>query len=323
MKKWKKALPLLALAVLLLSPGILAEAADTVKLEKGTAGAEVTLTVSNMQSFEGEFTCTKGLKIESAAVQNDKGAMCQATASKVFMAGSGDPVKTVITLKVTVDDPQKDAVYTVSLTGSGTDSKGVYPKKISAKATVTVGNPSETEESKEEEKKEEKKEVSSKDKSDSGTDTKKTESNESDTDSLNNAPSVNYEELKKALSAVNDMANTSEEGQNWKQLLNAMYEASQLLNSGSQEEVDEATAELNQLLTQLQQGANETEETEKASARKDFRIPWRLILPLVILIPLALAAGYYFWKKRHPKAAEYEGAPMVEYDIEDDDMEEP
>lgn len=63
---------------------------------------------------------------------------------------------------------------------------------------------------------------------------------------------------------------------------------------------------------------------EKTGTPLKVKIPWWLVPLMIALLLLILAGvGYYLWKKRQQKRNNEEGAPLVDYNIEDDDAEAP
>lgn len=322
MKRIKLLLPILTTALLIL-PGLNAEAAEKLQLASGTKKTTATITLKDLQSLEGEFSAkssTQGatVKINSVEATSDGGAMCMTSGNKIFMVSSGEPVTTTIQVNL---EFSKDGTFVLTLDGGMTDKDGNYEdyssdaKKCVEEMTITVGTSNGT--------------------STNTGNQKPSSSNKDDKDSKEEEKDdeVDYEALEKALNDVAEAINSNEDLKTLQELLTKANEGTVLLDSEDQEAVDEAAVEIQESLedlgfdVELNLDAEEEEEPEgfevevkenDGSALENVLKIAKIVLPILAIL-IFIAAAIYFWRKAKNKAPNYDGAPMVDYDIEDDD----
>ena len=152
MKKIRLFVPILMAVATLFAP-MQASAAEQ-KLDAGTKSATVTMTLNELQSFEGVFSCTATDKKATITLKsvtatcNDSSAMCSVSENRIFMVSTGKSVNTTIKLEL---EFSKDGKYQVKLDGGQTDKNGKYKEKVET-LKILVGVVEETEDKEEEEK---------------------------------------------------------------------------------------------------------------------------------------------------------------------------
>lgn len=318
MKRIKLLLPILT-TILLILPGMNTEAAEKLQLSSGTKKTTATLTLKELLSLEGELSVkssTQGatVKINSMEASSDSTAMCMTSENKIFMVSSGNPVTTTIKVEL---EFSKDGTFVLTLDGGMTDKDGNYvdyssdSKKCVEEMTIVVGASTST-----------------------STENQTQTSTKNDKDDEDDEDEVDYKALEEALKEVTEAINSNEDLKNLQELLVKTNEAIALLNSDDQQAVDEAAVELQESLDDLGSDvALDTENEEEAEPAvqeieikkgidgsaldKIFKLA-KIILPILAIL-IFIAAAIYFWRKAKKKAPDYDGAPMVDYDIEDDD----
>lgn len=336
MKKIKRFMPLLLTACLLIFP--LNVQAAKKQLAAGTKSAKVTMTLENLQSFEGEFTCkaadkksTITLKSISAKASGNSSAMYSTSGNRIFMVGTGDAVTTIIELDL---EFSKDGKYTVVLDGGRTDKNGEYKdfsenkNQSLGELTIIIGEEVVAEEEEEEEEQEDKKTTVSSEKKTTTTKKRTTSSKKTEVESEEENTAitgkggkndVDYSALEKALKDANSVIGSDKELKEWQSLINSLNNGVMLLDSDDQEKVDAAAEEIQRILEKMVGASNEVKKpkNEKGS-NVDFGKILKIALPILGLIAL-LGITYWLWKKAKNKPADYDGAPMVDYDIGEDD----
>lgn len=320
MKRIKRLLPILT-AVLLILPGMTAQAEKNVveKQSIKTLEGTVTMTLEGVQSLEATLKASAGTQggtvtIQSATVSCKGDALCMDSDNKIFVASSGEPVTLTIE---TVMKFSKAGTYVLELDGGITDEEGNYEDYSESKDFIK------------------KIEITAGDTTASGTTNNQTSSESTkDDNKIEIKFDVDYSELEEALNNVTEAINSNEELKNLQELLVKTNEALALLDSSDQQAVDEAAVELQESLDDLGSDVtlvteNEEEaepavqeiETKKgidgSALDKIFKLA-KIILPILAIL-IFIAAAIYFWRKAKKKAPDYDGAPMVDYDIEDDD----
>lgn len=318
MKKFKIFLPVFMLALLLTS-AIRTEASN-VKVSSGATSAQVTLTVKDMQSFEAEISLPKGFGLKSApslSFTDDDGKDAKAkvesstaTSEKIFVVTKGVAVDTKISMTLTISSDVEDGYYTVKLkNASGTNKKGKYPTSISSSVTITLGNPVVP----------------------TPTPTKAPSKTDKDADKDDQAAKataeptaapVNYEVLRLAIDEAEALMEKDSSLKEHQPLVISVNNAHMLLTSDSQEAVDAGADELIQLLTVLQDSQKVSNSSPKrpSGLGGGFNFWWIVLIILAITaVGLAMLYVYLNRKKQKTSAVDFEGAPMIEYNITEDD----
>lgn len=318
MKRVKVLVPVLT-AVLLLFPGINVQAAR-MNLASGTKKATATFTLKNLQSLEGEVLVKSAPKdgkvtLGTMTADTDPKVTCKVSGHKVFMVGAGDPVTTIIKVEL---EFSKDGTYVIELDGGKTDADGKYvdyssnSKKYLDQIQIVIGGGTATEDEKDEDDKKDKEEEKKEEKKEDKEEEDKEEKEES---TGKKKDSVDYSALEKALEDADKKLNEDKEMKDLQTLLNSMNDGTVLLTSNDQDKIDEAALEIQQSLQQLEK----KEAAEKKGTSMSGKIKLALVLTGVTAVAAFGGAAYYFWKKEKAKPLDYDGAPMVEYDIEEDD----
>lgn len=290
MKKIRMMLPLLSAGVFLLS-GVSAQAAkETKAYTTGTKTASIEIQKSKLQSFDGTLSVTsktdgKKITVKSASVKTGHTGnteVCSYENGKIFMVTDG----TVTTLKVTVNlEFSGDGVYEVKLSGYGTNEDGDYSRKkknVSETVNVTVGAEVLPEEETEEETKPETEDT------EEAEGTEKTEEKD--------------KEIKKKTEDESETTVRKKE-------------------TSKEKEEQEIAAErlVEEILAAEAIKEEAAEEEAKPVSEKKGGIS---ILPILLGVigVLGAGSGILFWKLKKGKAPDYDGAPTIDYDIAEDDV---
>ena len=341
MKKINTILPLLAI-LLLLIPEITVQAAKTEKYNAGTKKATINVELKNVLSCEGEVTARAKDKndsitingVKTAATQN---AFCETNGNKLFMVASQSSNLTV-TIDVTVSG---DGIYYIYLDGGVTGKDGTYAEHLNDKEfleviTLEVGTVDSSSTSDSSNKSDDSTSDSSKDSDstkenlDDSSDKKTTSSDKTndkkDTTTTTTVKdtgknSVDYTALKQALKNADELISDNDELKEWQTLINQMNNGNMLLSSGNQEQVDEVAKEIQELIDQMS-GDSPKGSSKNKSTSKSFQISKEIKYIIIgVLVLLTLIGCLLIWwlrrKKKHNN--DYDGAPMVDYDIGDDD----
>lgn len=322
MKRIRRLLPILT-AVLLILPGMTVQAEknavekQSVKTLEGT----VTMKLEDIYSLEGTLKTGAGAQGGTAAIQSAviscKGdALCMDSDNKIFVASNGDPVTITIEAKMKFS---KAGSYTLELDGGFTDKEGNYEDYSESEDFI------------------QKIEITAGDADVSGT-TDDKDANANKDNKIEIDFDVDYSELEEALNNVTEAINSNEQLKNLQELLIKTNEGLELLNSSDQEAVDEAAKELEESMEELEAApvttaeedaaeeiVQEMEEAEdetidtngESTTKRSFKL-FKWILLILVGVIFAVAT-IYFWRKQKKKVPDYDGAPMVDYDIEDDD----
>ena len=328
MKKFNKILPLLAM-LLIFVPGITVQAARTEKYDAGIKRATINVELKNVLSCEGEVAVKakdkkNSIKIDGVVATATQNAFCETNRNKVFMVASKSSNLTV-TIDVSVSG---DGIYYIYLDGGVTDKDGSYAEHLNDKEyldviTLEVGKVNSNSSSSSSNSSNN----SSSSSSDSSSDKKNTSSDKTKDKTTTTTVketgknSVDYTALKQALKNADKFISDNDELKEWQTLINQMNNGNLLLSSGNQEQVDEVAKEIQELIDQMSGGPKESGSRNK-SASKSFQISKQMkyILLGVLLLLILLGCILAWWLKRKKKYNnDYDGAPMVDYDIGDDD----
>lgn len=338
MKKFNKILPLLAM-LLIFIPGITVQAARTEKYDAGIKRATINVELKNVLSCEGEVTVKAkdkkdSIKIDGVVAKATQSAFCETNGNKLFMVASKSCNLTV-TIDVSVSG---DGVYYIYLDGGITDKDGKYAEHLNDKEyldaiTLEVGtvNSNSSSSSSNSSNNSTSSSADSSDSSSSSADSssdKKPTSSDKTKDKTTTTTvketgknSVDYTALKQALKNADKFISDNDELKEWQKLINQMNNGNLLLSSENQEQVDEVAKEIQELIDQMSGGSKESGLRNK-NVSKSFQISKQMkyILLGVLLLLILLGCILAWWLKRKKKYNnDYDGAPMVDYDIGDDD----
>ena len=319
MKRIRRLLTILT-AILLILPGMTVNAEknavekQSIKALEGT----VTMELKDVLSLEGTIKAGAEVKgttatIQSATISCKGDALCMDSNNKIFVASNGEPVTLTIEVKMKFSKAGK---YTLELDGGITDKDGKYEdysesKDFIKKIEITAGDPNA-----------------------SGS----TNNQETDKDKGTKIEidfEVETEKLEKTLEEVAEAIKSDEQLTMMQELLDKMNQGLALLEAGDQESVDKAAEELKDSLEKLETEPKEESVTEAEPETKPDEVlevevtseeepkKERSRLPLILFVLAFLAtagvAAFYFWRKTKNNVPDYDGAPMVDYDIEEDD----
>ena len=302
MRKTKLMLLILT-AMLMLVPTMKADAATKVSYASGTKKATVTLQINNIISLDGEICVKAGkgssqenIKIVSASVDGGSSfTVSEIQGNKILVVGKGDPVN--VSIKVGLEFT-KDGTYVLALEGGKTTTDGKYVDHLE-NINVEVGvisteTPKDEEEEEDNDKKDDKKEEEKKDtitKSPT-TSAKTNESVKKKTTVSKTAESDKKEVTKQTTDKEEELKNIISEAEKKLEI--------DLNSDGKtgEEKVTRSPKSLGSFLKYV----------------KNFWFDF-LILFIFLLICVCL-----LWKLlRKNRKNDYDGAPMVDYRIEDDD----
>ena len=330
MKKINRLLPIMT-ALMLCFPALTVQAAPwqknqqapTVKLS-GLEGT-VTILLEEINSLEGNLKVIEKPQGGSASfdtvnvVCSDLGAQGMSKNGKILLSSSGAPMDVTLNIPMTFT---AEGTYVLELDGGVTNAEGFYenfaddPDEYICRVKIQAGD------------------------SAGGSSSNQPSGGDFNYNSeFNLNINVETEELEEAIEKVAEAIKSDEQLKMMQELLDKMNHGISLLEGGDQESVDKAAKELEESLEEIEAAEEEAETTEpvleevteseakveeiqiNADAEESAKgIPMIVWLILAILVLLALVAGAYFiYRSRKNKKDDYDGAPMVEYNIEDDD----
>lgn len=333
MKKIKRFIPIVT-AALLFFPMLNVQAAAWKKNQQApktslfTLEGTVEMSLEQINSLEGAFQVIKKPEKGGAIIQSvnvvcsDQSAHGMTKGDKIFLSSSGEPmdVNMRISMKFTTA-----GTYVLELDGGVTTAEGVYedysekPENYICRIEIEAGDASEGSSSNQE--------------STGGDFNFDTE--------FDFDINVETEELEEVLGEVAEAIKSEEQLSMMQELLDKMNQGLALLEGGDQEAIDETAEELEESLEELESVLEEesnaeqletelaepekvpeevTEEVSKDTSvelQKGFSL-LKWIIPLLAVLIFVVAA-IYFWRKTKNRKNDYDGAPMVDYHIEDDD----
>ena len=319
LKKIKLIVPILT-AILLLLPGVQAEAATIEKQYTADVdSATLTLNLEKLQSFEGKISATakEGGTITVKSVEvvgNDTNiTSCGASRTRVFMVSNGTPVNTTITIKVAFSGP---GTYWVTVRGGSTDKDGTYQSDslderikitVSAQAGDGSGNGGTNDGGNH---------ANGDSNTVIGTVTPSTDSSQSATEQPSDSGNKDTTKPSDSTTKPSDTKDTPEDSE----------EDTEEKGPIRVTIPDDEKAE-QELLNQIIKDSEKNNKDHKnPSGLTQFiqnlrnRLKW--ILPLAIFlaaVAVLLPVMYVLFRKKRRSQVEYEGAPMVDYNIEEDD----
>ncbi len=331
MKKVKIILIVLTI-LLLITPVLNVQAKDIhlsqEKISSGHINAMIDMELCDLKSLDGEISVATSTEDASAVIRSvqakSSNSICMVEGNKIFMISSDQPVTVEVNVELGFS---KDGTYVLCLEGNATNEDDEYEAYTVTKSIV-VGTASKDDTGNDEQPPENKPE------------TDKKEDNKKD-----NKEEADNKELLEAIEKVTEIIESDEKLKAQEELFNQLNSAIALLNSKDQEAIDEAAMDLEKAAEELEpeetaeekeaqqaedqtesipsKNAQEEESTEnvleKEPSKAGFNI-WLIIIPLLLILIGAAVAFYLIRKKKNAQAEDYDGAPMVEYDIEDDDI---
>lgn len=150
--------------------------------------------------------------------------------------------------------------------------------------------------------------------------------------SMNALVKMDHTELQQAISKAGTLADSTELMSLWEQLLASMKKGEGLLTSGDQSAVDEAAAEIEGILTQIEQDLEEINTPKIVEVEVPVEIMptddycnmakhnmWPILLGVSVGVNLLLVVVMVVYTVRK-KTYDNDDTPLVDYDIDDEDF---
>lgn len=337
MKKSKKLIPLLLALTVLFSLLTVAHADEgkSVEIKSGSSTAKVTFTIENVLAFEGTVTTKEntGFKVQSveSKVIKEKADTAAWTPIKsedsvnqIMFIGGSLPATITLTVTLESDSPMKDGAYAVTLTYGRTNANGSYNegRRVTANIYVGIENPE-----------------------DATGSSKNTLSNSSSSTPPQAATPAAPEEpevvvtvpegdgepsrvevigaldtmmLRSMLEEAEKLKTHGELNREQLEKLQAAIDAGEEAMLGDrQADIDDAAATLYEVIEELG-GPISDEIEDEPEKEKSGGLLVPLIIAVVAVLGIAGILMYLYMKKK--MQVKYEGAPIVDYEIGDDDL---
>lgn len=337
MKKSKKLIPLLLALTVLFSLLTVAHADEgkSVEIKSGSSTAKVTFTIENVLAFEGTVTTKEntGFKVQSveSKVIKEKADTAAWTpiksedsANQIMFIGGSLPATITLTVTLESDSPMKDGTYAVTLTYGRTNANGSYNagRRVTANIYVGIENPE-----------------------DATGSSKNTLSNSSSSTPPQAATPEAPEEpevvvtvpegddepsrvevigaldtmmLRSMLEEAEKLKTHGELNREQLEKLQAAIDAGEEAMLGDrQADIDDAAATLYEVIEELG-GPISDEIKDEPEKEKSGGLLVPLIIAVVAVLGIAGILMYLYMKKK--MQVKYEGAPIVDYEIGDDDL---
>lgn len=337
MKKSKKLIPLLLALTVLFSLLTVAHADEgkSVEIKSGSSTAKVTFTIENVLAFEGTVTTKEntGFKVQSveSKVIKEKADTAAWTPIKsedsvnqIMFIGGSLPATITLTVTLESDSPMKDGTYAVTLTYGRTNANGSYNegRRVTANIYVGIENPE-----------------------DATGSSKNTLSNSSSSAPPQAATPEAPEEpevvvtvpegddepsrvevigaldtmmLRSMLEEAEKLKTHGELNREQLEKLQAAIDAGEEAMQGDrQADIDDAAATLYEVIEELG-GPISDEIEDEPEKEKSGGLLVPLIIAVVAVLGIAGILMYLYMKKK--MQVKYEGAPIVDYEIGDDDL---
>lgn len=317
-------IPLLLTLLVMISLGTVAHA-DTAKnaeVKSGSEKATVSFTIENVLALEATASTAEnvGFKVNDITPKIQKGKEgtdwieMHKSSDKVVLVGENIPSSITLTVELESSSPMKNGSYPVTLKYGRTNANGAYSER-SMVAIIYVGIAAPD---------------GSSDGSSSTTTTKdpaKEETTEpqveiTDTEGSNRVDMMGMLDLSMLRSALEEAEKLKNSGRlnsgELEKLQAAIDEGEEALLSDRQAVVDDAAFKLWAVIEEL--GGPVTDEEKKPE--KDRSGGSGILLPLILGIAAIFGiVGVLLYSRMKKKATvKYEGAPIVDYEIGDDDV---
>lgn len=337
MKKSKKLIPLLLALTVLFSLLTVAHADEgkSVEIKSGSSTAKVTFTIENVLAFEGTVTTkeTTGFKVQSveSKVIKEKADTAAWTpiksedsANQIMFIGGSLPATITLTVTLESDSPMKDGAYAVTLTYGRTNANGSYnaERRVTANIYVGIENPEDA----------------------TGSSKNTLSNSSSSTPPQATTPEAPEEPevvvtvpegdgepsrvevigaldtmmLRSMLEEAEKLKTHGELNREQLEKLQAAIDAGEEAMLGDrQADIDDAAATLYEVIEELGGPISDEIEDEPEKEKSG-----GLLVPLIIAVVAVLGVAgilmYLYMKKK--MQVKYEGAPIVDYEIGDDDL---
>lgn len=337
MKKSKKLIPLLLALTVLFSLLTVAHADEgkSVEIKSGSSTAKVTFTIENVLAFEGTVTTkeTTGFKVQSveSKVIKEKADTAAWTpiksedsANQIMFIGGSLPATITLTVTLESDSPMKDGAYAVTLTYGRTNANGSYNagRRVTANIYVGIENPEDA----------------------TGSSKNTLSNSSSSTPPQATTPEAPEEPevvvtvpegdgepsrvevigaldtmmLRSMLEEAEKLKTHGELNREQLEKLQAAIDAGEEAMLGDrQADIDDAAATLYEVIEELG-GPISDEIEDEPEKEKSGGLLVPLIIAVVAVLGIAGILMYLYMKKK--MQVKYEGAPIVDYEIGDDDL---
>lgn len=324
MNKCKKLIPLLAavLMLFLLMTTAYADSANVVEVKSGSKEAKVTFTVEKVLALEATASTREnvGFKVKgiTAKVSEKSGFQTYIgdKGNQVVVIGESVPANITLTVDLVSSSPMRNGVYYVTLNYGRTNFNGTYNANRALVAAIYVG-------------------IEAPDENDSKatlSETKKpTEQQKNEEPEVtvtepgeepNRTDLMGMLDLSALRSALEEAEKLKASGRldeaQMALLQEAIDAAEEALNSDRQGAIDDAAYELFAVIEAL--GGPVTDAEKKP--QKDRSEGGGLILPLILALVaiLGITGILMYLRRKKKRRVLYEGAPIVDYEIGDDDV---
>ena len=331
MKKSKKLIPLLLTLLVMLSLTTIAYAdeAKNSEVRSGSKEAEVSFVIENVVALEGTVTTKKNVgfnvtKIDTKFTKDKKDETnwtdeVDQETDRVVVVGGSIPTSITVTVTLESSSPMKDGIYAVTLTYGKTNAAGVYSagRKLVANIYVGIEDTSTTDGTSQSAGSTNKKPVV--EQTPSTPNVTVTEKDDAEANRVGVMSALDTMALRSALAEAEELKNFGKLSvDELAMLCEAIDIGEEALQGDRQAVVDDATANLWAVIEELggPVGDEEEEPDEDSSGGSKLLVP--IILALVAVLGIAGMLVFRNIKKR--VRADYEGAPIVDYEISDDDI---
>lgn len=320
MKLCKKLMLLLLVLVMTfaLTTEVLA-AGNQVEVKSGSKEATVTFTIEDVLAFEGTVNTVETVgffdnveitpKVPNDWIKITKG-------NKVVCVGGSTPEDITLTVKLTSDSAMRNGIYSVTMDYTATYNTNGYAWSGRMYSVIYAGVEIPDEEDL-------KNESSSTKKPTKQEDTKPEVEVTTPEDDPNRVDVMGMLDLSALRSALEEAEKLRDSGRldsaELKKLQAAIDAGEEAMKGDRQAVVDDATVNLWAVIEEL--GGPVTDE-EPTKPDRDKSGGSKLLLPLILaLIAVLAVAGLLVYRHlKKKRRADYEGAPIVDYEIGDDDV---
>ena len=339
MKKSKKLIPLLLTLAVIFSLLTVAHADEgkSVEVASGSKKATVTFAIENVLAFEGTVTTAENCGFKPSEIAPPKLSLAkedkkenwriwpqETITDQLLIVGKELPATIILTVTLVSDSPMKDGAYAVTLTYGRTNANGSYNagRRVTANIYVGIENPE-----------------------DATGSSKNTLSNSSSSTPPQAATPEAPEEpevvvtvpegdgepsrvevigaldtmmLRSMLEEAEKLKTHGELNREQLEKLQAAIDAGEEAMLGDrQADIDDAAATLYEVIEELG-GPISDEIEDEPEKEKSGGLLVPLIIAVVAVLGIAGILMYLYMKKK--MQVKYEGAPIVDYEIGDDDL---
>ncbi len=333
MNKMKKLLSALAALLMMLTfavPACAAAEGSQVEVKSGSTEAKVSFVVEDVLALEGTVSTaeTTGFKVRSIRVEKAAdGSLIDQNewGDRVVIVGQNIPADIRLTVELESSSPMKNGSYKVTLNYGLTNHTGSFSANKKVESIIYVGIEAPSKDGDAEDSGENNTETTQKT---TATTVEKTETIENGVLVSDNEETgsnrvgmlglLDTYELRSALEEAEKLLEVGDlDAEERTMLQEAIAAGEEAMQDDRQSVIDEAADNLFVVIEELGGPVDGTKE-EKTSEGLGRGVPWAIILAVAaaLLAVAAVVAGYLMKKK---KKNGYDGAPIVDYHIGDDD----